>query len=174
MLIERMGIMKMSRIWAMPNHWTFKIKPIAELLERYGVGENWVDPFCGQSRLAEYRNDLNPEIEGCDHMLAVDYVKHIEGNFDGVIFDPPYSGRQVSEHYKHLNKKVHQDDTNAYFYTSVKDAITPKIRNGGRAISFGWNSNGFGKVRGFVLEEIVLVAHGGNHNDTIVTVERKI
>lgn len=29
------------------------------------------------------------------------------------------------------------------------------------------------KNRGFEIIEIMLVAHGGNHNDTIVTVERK-
>lgn len=38
----------------------------------------------------------------------------------------------------------------------------------------GWNSAGFGKVRGYVFEEILLVAHGGAHNDTIVTVERRM
>ena len=38
---------------------------------------------------------------------------------------------------------------------------------------FGWNSNGVGKVRGFEIIEILLIAHGGSHNDTIVTVERK-
>ena len=40
-------------------------------------------------------------------------------------------------------------------------------------ISFGWNSIGFGKNRGFEIIEILLVAHGGTKNDTIVTVERK-
>lgn len=30
------------------------------------------------------------------------------------------------------------------------------------------------KTRGFECEEILLVAHGGNHNDTIVVVERKV
>lgn len=34
--------------------------------------------------------------------------------------------------------------------------------------------NGIGKTRGFEIVEILLVAHGGNHNDTIVTVERKL
>jgi len=38
----------------------------------------------------------------------------------------------------------------------------------------GWDSNGFGKNRGFELIELLLVCHGGRHNDTIVTVERKV
>lgn len=167
--------MKIERIWAMPNKWTFTIKPIKELLERYvesGIG--WADPFCGKSELCEYRNDLNEQISGCNHMLAKDFAEYIEGPLNGVLFDPPYSGRQVSECYKNLKKTVHRDDTNAYFYSSVKDVLAKKIRSGGIAISFGWNSNGFGKIRGFVLQEILLVAHGGAHNDTIVTVERKL
>jgi hypothetical protein len=31
-----------------------------------------------------------------------------------------------------------------------------------------------GKTNGFEIEEILLVPHGGWHNDTIVTVERKV
>lgn len=45
---------------------------------------------------------------------------------------------------------------------------------GGYAITFAWNSNGIGKKYGFELQEILLVAHGSQHNDTIVTVEKKI
>lgn len=33
---------------------------------------------------------------------------------------------------------------------------------------------GIGKKNGFEIIEILLVAHGGMHNDTIVTVERKL
>lgn len=57
----------------------------------------------------------------------------------------------------------------------LKTTIAYRIELGGLAISFGWNSNGFGKKRGFEIIEILMVAHGGNgHNDTICTVERKI
>ena len=38
---------------------------------------------------------------------------------------------------------------------------------------FGWNSSGVGIKRGMKLIEVLLVPHGGSHNDTIVTVERK-
>ena len=41
-------------------------------------------------------------------------------------------------------------------------------------ITCSWNSGGIGKKHGFEMEEILLVAHGGWHNDTIVVVERKI
>ena len=52
-------VMKMNRVWAMPNKWTFKIPPIAELLARYvGDGKGWIDPFAGMYSPAEFTNDL--------------------------------------------------------------------------------------------------------------------
>ena len=42
--------MKIERKWAMPNKWTFTIKPITELLSRYvGDGMGWVDLFAGKN-----------------------------------------------------------------------------------------------------------------------------
>ena len=34
--------------------------------------------------------------------------------------------------------------------------------------------NGMGIKRGYILREVLLVAHGGNHNDTICTVEQAL
>jgi hypothetical protein len=59
-------------------------------------------------------------------------------------------------------------------FAGVKDALDALLRVGGLAISFGWNSTGFGKTRGYELLEVLLVCHGRCHNDTLVTVERKL
>jgi hypothetical protein len=59
-------------------------------------------------------------------------------------------------------------------WTEIKDILSTKLIPGGVVISFGWNSEGFGIGRGYQLEEILLIAHGSGHNDTIVTVERKV
>ena len=67
-----------------------------------------------------------------------------------------------------------KDTQNGALYKRVKDAFSPKIKTNGKVICFGWNSMGFGIKRGFQIERILLVSHGGGHNDTIVTVERKI
>ncbi len=48
------------------------------------------------------------------------------------------------------------------------------MKKDGIVISFGWNTNGIGKTKGFEIIEILMVAHGGSHNDTICTVERKL
>jgi hypothetical protein len=165
----------LRRVWGMPTRWTFRIKPICELLERYvGDGRGWIDPFAGTSSLAEFRNDLNPEMPCPHHMLADEWLRGLPGTYRGGLFDPPYSGRQVKECYSHLNRTVHRDDTNAYFYANVKRAMAPRIEPGGLVICCGWNSNGFGRGLGFELEELLLVAHGSAHNDTVVTVERKL
>lgn len=64
--------------------------------------------------------------------------------------------------------------TQGSFWTKLKSKIAHIIKPNGIVVSFGWNSNGIGQVLGFELIEIMLVAHGGAHNDTIVTVERKL
>ena len=167
--------MEIRRIWAMPNKWTFTIKPIKEILEKYvGDGKNWIDPFAGMNSPAEVTNDLNPKAKATYHMKALDFVKQLGGVYDGILFDPPYSGRQVKECYNDLKVDVQRDDTNSFFYWGVKRAMADKIKIGGIAISFGWNSNGFGKKLGFEIIEILLVAHGSSHNDTICVVEKKI
>ena len=159
----------------MPSAWTFTIKPIAELLERYiGDGKGWIDPFAGKSKLAEFRNDMNPERCQPFQLDAFDFCDHIKLTLNGALFDPPYSLRQISEHYLQQGVKAKSIDTSANFYSRVLDKLSDKIKAGGYGIRMGWNSNGFGKKRGFEMVEILLVAHGGSKNDTIVTVEQKI
>lgn len=167
--------MEIRRVWAMPNKWTFQIPPIAELLIKYvGDGKGWIDPYAGSSRLAEFRNDLNPSNQAPTHLTAKEWASQLTGGYAGVLFDPPYSPRQIRECYNSVGLAVHTEDTNGSFWCDVKDLIGPKIKVGGYAISFGWNTTGFGKGLGFKIIEILLVCHGGYHNDTIVTVEKKI
>lgn len=162
-----------NRVWAMPNKWTFTIKPIKELLLKYvGNGKGWVDMFAGENSPAEFTNDHNPQRKAKHHMEAVLFCKKLKGKYNGVLYDPPYSFRQVMEHYKIQDLKPLRTDMR--FYSEVKNEIALKIKINGIAISCGWNTNGFGKCRGFEAIEILIVSHGGNKNDTLVTVERKI
>lgn len=168
-----MFTIEINRVWAMPSKHTFTIKPIKELLERYVSDDfDWIDPFSGHNSPAHYRNDMNPEIPGVEHMDALDYLKSFptDSYYKGIIFDPPYSVRQVSECYKNFGYKVTQETTQSSWYRKLKDEIV-RIRPE-YVISFGWNSGGVGKTNGYEIQEILLVPHGGVHNDTIVTVER--
>ena len=65
-------------------------------------------------------------------------------------------------------------DTQSSFYGDRKKEVHRLVKQGGLVLSFGWNSGGIGKSLGFEIIEILLVAHGGAHNDTICTVERKL
>jgi hypothetical protein len=177
-----MNGIKIERKWAMPSKDTFTIKPIKQLLDRY-VGSDtlisktkglWIDPFAGENSPAQFTNDHNPDKPTTHHLEAIDFVNLFEDDkFDGALFDPPYSYRQVSEHYKVIGKKATQTDTSTNFYNRVLNPLANKIKVGGYCIGFGWNTNGMGKNRGFELVEVLIIAHGGHHNDTLVTVEIK-
>ena len=158
----------------MPNKWTFTIKPIKHLLERYNVGVGWVDPFAGKYSMAEFTNDLNPDMPTRYHFKAWYFLDQLKNSYGGILFDPPYSSRQVKECYESIGLKMEYKDTLNGNFNIERKLVAPKICKNGIAISFGWNSIGFGKKLGFEIIEILLVSHGGAHNDTIVTVEKKI
>lgn len=168
------------RIWAMPNSETFKMKPIRELISHYMGLDNykiWVDPFVRNSIFKDqckFTNDLNPSIKATHNMDALDFLHTIDtSTVDGVLFDPPYSSRQIKECYNSIGLEVGKNSQSS-FYSKKKDEIARILRPNGICISFGWNSNGLGKTRGFDIVETLLVPHGAAHNDTIVTVERKL
>ena len=168
--------MIITRAWAMPSHNTFSIKPIGILIDKHLTNGTWIDPFSRHSPFKNktITNDLNTEFEADYHLEALEFLKQFDDNsIDGVLFDPPYSPRQISECYKNVGREVHMQDTQSSFYSERKREVARIIKPQGKVICFGWNSGGVGKTLGFELQEILLVAHGGAHNDTIVTVETK-
>jgi hypothetical protein len=167
--------MKLRREWAIPCGNTFEIKPIKEFIQFYNSSNlESADPFANKNRIAKYVNDLDPGMETEFNMDALDFLKSFDDeSLDMVFFDPPYSPRQVSECYKKLGKTVNMQTTQANFWSNMKIEIARILKQNGIALCFGWNSQGIGKTRGFIMEEILLVAHGGQHNDTICTAERK-
>lgn len=159
----------------MPNKNTFDIKPIKDLLnEEVDNSKLWIDPFANKNKIASITNDLNPEYDTTYNMDALDFLKTFDDNsIDGVLYDPPYSPRQISESYKHFGYTVTNKTTQASFYANHKKEISRILKKGGKVITFGWNSGGIGKKYGFEIERILLVPHGSWHNDTICTVEIK-
>ncbi|KKM71126.1 hypothetical protein LCGC14_1433870, partial [marine sediment metagenome] len=131
------------------------IKPIKDLLsQQFRQGIEVLDPFP-----FEYKKD------------ATEFLNEIEDNsFEYAVFDPPYSPRQLKECYKGKGEY----DTKSSTWSNWKNLLAKKIKIGGKVISFGWNSGGLGINRGFKIHKILLVAHGGNHNDTICVVETKL
>ena len=167
--------MEFTRAWEMPNSNTYDIKCIRNLIHKYlRPTDESIDPFANKSKIAKVTNDLNPEYDTDYHLDAVDFLKLFENNYaDVVLYDPPYSLRQVSECYKNVGIEVTSETTQSSWRTKHINEISRIVKPQGYYISFGWNSNGVGKVRGFEIIEILLVAHGGSHNDTICVVEQK-
>lgn len=167
--------MQIQRAWAMPNENTFSIKPIKELIEKYiDSREIIIDPFSRRSPFRDLciTNDINESFEADYHLDALDFLKEMK-EADLILFDPPYSPRQVSECYKNAGVSVNMQTTQASFWSNIKKEISRIVLPGGYCITFGWNSGGIGQKYGFDIVEILIVAHGGWHNDTICTVERK-
>lgn len=135
-----------------------------------------MDPFSNGNRFFERSiiNDLNPDIDADFHMDALDFLKRFDdGSVDAVLYDPPYSLRQVVECYKGYGKSVTQETTQASWRAKHLDEIARILKIDGKALCFGWNSNGVGKKRGFEMYRILLVSHGGSKYDTICTAETK-
>lgn len=169
--------MKFSRTWAIPNRDTFSVPPISEFVQRYlKTSKVSIDPFARNKTWATYTNDLDPNTSAACHMDAEHFANLLEKQnvkADLVLFDPPYSPRQISECYKSIGLTVGMKETqNAALYKRVKDAIMPLLAPNAIVLSFGWNSAGFGKERGFEQIEILLVCHGSAHNDTICLAEQ--
>jgi hypothetical protein len=166
--------MEINRVWAMPNSNTFEIKPIGDLIRKHISGYS-IDMFANSNKYATETNDINDEFDTDFHLDALEYLK-IKNDFsiDTILFDPPYSPRQVSECYKKLDMTVNMKTTQASFWSNLKIEIGRITKPSGKVITCGWNSGGIGKKYGFEIIEILLVPHGGWHNDTIVTVERRI
>lgn len=171
--------MKIERIWAMPSADTFDVLPIARIVkERLAQSSVSVDPFARNKDWATYTNDLNPQTSAQSHLDAVAFLESLaDGGIkaDLLIFDPPYSPRQISECYQSAGLKAGMRDTqNSRLYSACRDAALKILTDDAIVISCGWNSSGMGITRGFELLEILMVCHGGAHNDTIVTVEKRL
>jgi len=121
---------------------------------------------------------MNPKTSAAYHMDARDFLKMIAQKgimADVVVLDPPYSPRQISDCYAMIGQKATQVDTqSSALYKTIRDLASVIVRPGGVVLSFGWNTTGMGKARGYKIEEILIVPHGGAHNDTLCMAERKL
>lgn len=148
---ECLGL-KFENVFAMPNKRTFTIKPIADLITSEN-GWRFDEPFP-----FEYK------IDALDHLWTFR-----DNSLDGVLFDPPYSPRQLKECYDSIGQSW---DGTSGIWSQWEARIASVIKPGGKCIKFGWNSH---KIRkDFETTRILLVNHGGHHNDTIVTVQKKM
>jgi len=137
----------------MPTHQTFMMKPVQELIHKEHNAGVELDPFP-----YPYEKD------------ALQILKDQKDNsVDFGLYDPPYSQRQLFEMYKGLGMNL---QSNANYFRLIDEEWNRVIKPGGKVVKFGWNSKRIAKS--FEITKILLINHGGAHNDTIVTVQRKI
>ena len=130
--LKEMNELVFERKWAMPSAWTFSIKPIKQMLGEEITDGKWIDPYAGENggQYAQTTNDLARG--GID---ALEFLKlQPTAHFDGILLDPPYSLRQVSEHYKKAGIKITGWHTSAGYNSALKNEAA-------RVLKGRWESN---------------------------------
>jgi hypothetical protein len=156
---------RIERVWAMPSPRPFQTPAIAKLIEEECAGVP-----------KEKIVDLFPYNATRD---AFELLKSLPDSSVGLfLVDPPYSKKQAEDIYRDYGKEhgismVSWESPNEY-WTEFRIEMARVIEPGGKCITLSWNSQGTGKGLGFAITRILMVSHGGNRNDTIVTVDRKI
>jgi hypothetical protein len=149
---------EIERAWAMANKHTFQIPPIRQLIQKERIPGELIDPFPYESKLDVF-----------------DYLKQFQDNSVAfALVDPPYTKRQVSEHYKEMGIAVTGWRTSSGWTAKVKFEVGRVMKIGGKVLTFGYTSSGIGQTNGFELNRVLMVCHGGDHYDTICTVETKV
>lgn len=172
--------MLINRVRSIPSADTFDIPPIGEFVKRYlRESKISIDPFARNKRWATYTNDLNPETAAEYHMPADEFLQTLKDKgvvADLVIFDPPYSRRQVKEVYEGVGLRFTNDDSQYYSsnWKTERTLINDILAVGGHVLSFGWNTSGMGSFDNFTEQEILIVCHGGSRYDTLCIAEKKL
>lgn len=146
--------MKIKRAVAPANARTFQIKPVKSFIKRY-IGLAYVDPF--------------PYPYAADALqLMGSFADH---SVSRLVLDPPYSDNQLIEEYK--NAGGFSITGNPSYWAKIKDEASRIVEPGGLVVTCSWNSQGIGRSRGFYKLQLLLIAHGAQHHDTIILLERR-
>jgi hypothetical protein len=155
------------------KRYTFQVKGIRLWVEAHCKGMWVLNLFAGPTRLKgciEITNDVDPQFPTLYHLDALDCVRMLiakGAKFERVVLDPPYSYRKSMEMYNG-NKNGRSR------FKQICDLLPQLLEPGGQVITFGYHSIVMGKSRGFVVDEICLISHGGAMRSTIATVEEKL
>ena len=163
--------------WDMPNKNTFSVPVIKEFVKHYlRDSKVSIDPFARNKRWATHTNDINPETAAEYHMEAVDFLEMLREQgvmADLIIFDPPYSLEQAKRSYESVGKWKFEHTQNVGRWGKEKEICYDLLGPGGVFLHFGWHTNGMGKKYSFRKIELLVVAHGGAHHDTLCLAEVK-
>jgi len=150
------------------GRWTFEYEPAREFVEDRLHGRV-LNACAGRTKLDHdgdiVRNDLNPEMDADLHVDVTEIAEYfVPGEFDVVVFDPPFDDHQAEDKYDGLRA-----DSVLDAFREFQKLVAPR----GHVITFGWNSWGMSSVDAFEREKTVLLQRGPCLRDVIVTVDRR-
>ncbi len=171
---------------------TFENKHIRYIIDRHLAQHNSdtfpfacriLDPFARESFTTklEYAitNDLNPEMPTDYHLEANDFCElilseHGAGQYDIILWDPPYTMRQLKELYDGIGLKLFQEQTQNMWGRAIK-ACQKLLKVNGHFISFGYHTKGI-RSRNFSTDEIHIFQtnFAPDAYDVLCTVQRKV
>jgi len=151
-----------------PKRWTFQQPKLKKWTEGWCIGKT-LNLFAGKTELDvdEVRVDIdeeNPSHYCMDAEAFILMAIEQQWKFDTIVLDPPYNLRKSREKYQ--GKYIGS-------FTKIKNLLSKILNKKGRIITFGYDSVGMSKSRGFKKIAICLVCHSGDHNDTICITEEK-
>jgi DNA modification methylase len=162
------------RVVCQGNKWTFEMKPFRKVLEQLIQGSKRIlVPFAGYTRFQTDKDityiDLasdvpHPYIRG----NCLDIIPKLEGSWDLVIADPPFSMFQAVRTYDLPGGLRRMQDI-----TRMKQLLEDRITPNGLYVQFGYTSTGFREDQGFKLVDGLLCNLGGSHNDIIMIIQQK-
>lgn len=157
--------MKFTYLMQPPRRYTFEQPKVKQWVESIVYGRV-LNLFAGKTLLDcdEIRVDIDKNMPADYHMEAYEFISIINVlKFDCIILDPPYNLRKSREKYggRYIGS-----------FTKIKNKVISFLKGGGLIITFGYDTVGMGKGRGFNKEHILVICHSGDHNDTLAVVER--
>lgn len=158
--------MKFTHLKTPLHKYTFKAPKIKQWVENQCEGFV-LNLFAGETILNvnEHRNDIRENMCAQTHMDALQFCRDTDLVFDTIILDPPYAFRKSMEMYEGAITSP---------FNKLKNVLSSCLSHNGKVITFGYHSVSMGAKRGFTVEEICVMSHGGAIHDTIATVERRL
>ena len=161
--------MKMYYLTQPPKKYTFEQPKLKALVESYCNG-SVLNLFAGRVKLnvCETRNDIDIEMPADFHMDAYKLVTEMVERgiqYDTIILDPPYNLRKAREKY---------EGRYIGLLTKIKNEIPKICTDGGIVIILGYDTVGMSKSRGFEKIAVAVIYHNGDHNDTLMVIEKRI
>lgn len=161
--------MKLYYLTQPPKKYTFEQPKLKTLVENYCEG-TVLNLFAGKVKLDinETRNDIDVNMPADFHMDAYELVIELISygkRYDTIILDPPYNLRKAREKYggRYIG-----------LFTKIKNKIPEICTPNSVIITLGYDTVGMSKSRGFKKIAVAVICHNGDHNDTLMVIERRV